>query len=203
MKASMYNIFVDCPETTEVALHNTLYGSISLWGQDEIEAVKSTLAEPNKFSKENVIKAILIEQQNLINKNTDEIEIVENRKHLGIKDENRLDVIIMPTLDCNFACVYCYEARGPSKMTDKTEVAIKKWLGIEIPKYKVVMLHWFGGEPLLGYKRILSISQYAKALATKAKVSCIIHITTNGYRHRTERVYFFWYSSCYFKHRYP
>ena len=181
MKASKYNIFVDCPETTEVALHNTLYGSISLWGPDEIVTVKDILAEPDKFSKENIIKAVLIEQQHLIDENTDEIAIVENRKHSGIKDENRLDVIIMPTLDCNFACVYCYETRRTAKMTDKTEAAIKKWLEKQIPKYKVIMLHWFGGEPLLGYKRILSISQYATTLAAKSEVSCITHITTNGY----------------------
>jgi len=181
MKASRYNIFVDCPETTEVALHNTLYGSLTLWDQDEIGTVKNILAEPNKFTKKNAIKTVLIEQQHLIDENTNEIAIIENRKELGIKDENRLDVIIMPTLDCNFACVYCYEARRPAKMTNETEVAIKKWLGMKIPKYKVVMLHWFGGEPLLCYQRILSITQYATTLAAKTEVSCITHITTNGY----------------------
>lgn len=181
MKASKYNIFVNCPETSEIALHNTLYGSITLWSKNEIKMVKNILATPNKFSKENKIKAVLIEQQNLIDKNTNEIAIIENRKRLGMKDENRLDVIIMPTLDCNFACIYCYENRHSSKMTNRTEEAIKKWLAIQMPKYKVIMMHWFGGEPLLGYQRILSISKYANKIAEEAHVSCIIHMTTNGY----------------------
>lgn len=181
MKSSQYNIFIDCPETDEITLHNTLYGSTTVWKWNEIGSVKNILAEPDKYTGKNVIKNVLIDQKNLINKNTDEIAIVENRKYLGIKDENRLDVIILPTLDCNFSCVYCYESRGSSKMTDKTEISVKKWLEMQIPKYKVVMLHWFGGEPLLGYKRIVSISQYAATLAAKSAVSCIIHITTNGY----------------------
>lgn len=181
MKSSKYNIFVNCPEISEIALHNTLYGSITLWSKNEIEKVRNILATPNKFSKKNAIRKVLIEQQNLIDNNTNEIAIIENRKRLGMKDENRLDVIIMPTLDCNFACLYCYENRHSSKMTNRTEETIKKWLAMQIPKYKVIMLHWFGGEPLLGYQRILSISRYAMKIAEEANVSCIIHITTNGY----------------------
>ncbi|MEW6607684.1 MAG: radical SAM protein [bacterium] len=181
MKSSRYNIFVDCPETGEVALYNTLYGSLTLWSHNEIGTVKHILAEPNQFSEENVIKAVLIEQQHLIDDYTDEITIIENRKISGIKDENRLDVVVMPTLECNFACVYCYETHRPSKMTDETEAAIKKWIGRELPKYKVIMLHWFGGEPLSEYQRVISISQYATDLADKLGVSCFKHITTNGY----------------------
>jgi len=53
----------------------------------------------------------LIEQKHLIEDGTDELDIVRARKLAGVMDANRLDVVLMPTLDCNFACEYCYENR--------------------------------------------------------------------------------------------
>src|SRR3989337_4111825 len=73
-------------------------------------------------------------------------------------------------------------------MTDETEAAIKKWLASQVPKYKFIMLHWFGGEPLLGYQRVLSISRHVQKIALGSGVSFVIHITTNGYLLNRQRI---------------
>lgn len=180
MKASRYNITVASPESSETVLFNSLYGSITVWDNDEISNVQKCLDNPNTLEFD-PIKSTLIEQKYLISDDIDEIAIIENRKKSGIEDKNRLDIIIMPTLDCNFACVYCYESHRPSRMSNETETALKKWLSQQIPNYKVVMLHWFGGEPLLGFKNVISIANHARQVANEAGVFYVTHMTTNGY----------------------
>ncbi|RLB67707.1 MAG: hypothetical protein DRH04_07655, partial [Deltaproteobacteria bacterium] len=189
MKASQYNIFVEQSETGETILYNSLYGSLSLWEPSEIGAVKHVLANVAKSESEYAVTmATLIDQKNIIEDSVDEIAIIKKRKSMGIKDGNRLDVIIMPTLDCNFACVYCYENHRPGVMSEPMETAIKKWLAVQIPKYKVVMLHWFGGEPLMGFQRIISITRFAADMAAKSGSSLVTHMTTNGYLLNKKRI---------------
>lgn len=99
-----------------------------------------------------------------------------------MKDKNRADVIIMPNLDCNFSCPYCYEKHDHSnRMTTEVEESIKIWLGSVIDNHKVVLLNWFGGEPLLSYKTILSIGAFVSQRCLSKGVSLLTNITTNGY----------------------
>lgn len=186
MKESMFTISIDHLETNEVILFNTLYGSFTVWGKDEFHAVKRLL-ENHDSAKEGcweteTIKAQLLKNKYLIDDDIDEISIIKNRKTRGMRDNNRLDVIIMPNMNCNFACPYCYETHNASAlMDDKTEEAINKWLETEVPKFKVILLNWFGGEPLLSYDRIVSIARFAIEVCHKHGVECLSNITTNGY----------------------
>ncbi|MBP0001786.1 MAG: SPASM domain-containing protein [Cyanobacteria bacterium SID2] len=182
MKTSKYNIIIPSIETDETILFNSLYGSLTVWDKKEIHIVNSYLSQPDSIELNHLpIKSILISQKYIIDDDVDEVAIIENRKRQGIEDGNRLDVIIMPTLDCNFDCVYCYESHRPSRMTDETETAIKRWLSSEMPNYKVVMLSWFGGEPLLGCERVISITNHAIKIAETSGIFCVTHMTSNGY----------------------
>lgn len=179
MKVSMYNVFVEGSDE-ETILFNTLCGSMVTLNPSTLCIVKEILGNPSIYDDGDIYN-VLVEQKYLIEDSVDEIEIIKQRKMAGIKDHNRLDLIIMPTLDCNFACTYCYETHIPSRMSDETEEAIKKWVGLELPNYKFLMLHWFGGEPLLGYKRVLSITPYIRDTAARLGISYVTHMTTNGY----------------------
>lgn len=188
MKPSKYN-FIFPQKNDETILYNSLYGSYSILTKDELDIVKQVLDNPSALERnDSTNTSVLIEQKYLIEASTDEIEIIKNRKRAGIKDSNRLDLVVMPTLDCNFACKYCYETHRSSRMTDETEKSVIKWLSVQIPKYKFVMLHWYGGEPLLCYKRIISLSKAVADIAVESKISYVIHITTNGSLINNERV---------------
>jgi uncharacterized protein len=182
MKSSAYNIFIDNPETGETILYNTLYGSTIACTQEETATLRTILDQASTpGSHPHELLDILIKQKYLIPADLDELTIVEERKRAGIEDTNRLDVILMPTQECNFACSYCYENNHPSPMSDETEDNIKKWLTTEMPKHKVTMLLWFGGEPLIAFRRILSLTTHAANVADKTGVTLIRHMTTNGY----------------------
>ena len=94
----------------------------------------------------------------------------------------------MPTLDCNFSCVYCYEDKKPGKMGFETMNLLKKWISIEIPKFKLVLLSWFGGEPLLDIRTIEEFTSYANTVARENGIELIAHITTNGYSLSKEKI---------------
>ena len=148
----------------------------------EFKIVQRLLQAPNPNNDQNSsLKKILLDQKFIISETINELAILETRKRLGMKDKNRIDIIIMPTLECNFSCVYCYENVKQGSMSDITMKSIMKWMTNEIPKYKLVMLSWFGGEPLLNIKKIIEITEHANKIASKNNVLLIKHITTNGY----------------------
>jgi len=64
---------------------------------------------------------------------------------------------ILPTTGCNARCFYCYESGCDEiPMTEQTADAVASFI-INHCQGKAVHLSWFGGEPLLGRKRILQI----------------------------------------------
>lgn len=70
-----------------------------------------------------------------------------------------LHLTINPTLACNFGCPYCFEAtHSPYFMTNEVEDAVIAFIQ---KKTQVTDLHvtWFGGEPLLAFDRIVSLSK--------------------------------------------
>ena len=83
------------------------------------------------------------------------ILLKRNREQVFSDTQHR--IIIMPTLNCNFSCWYCYESH-PKKMMDSNTVDnIMKYIKNLIEKRKITSLHldWFGGEPLLGFHKVI------------------------------------------------
>lgn len=182
MKASGYNIIIEDSKSNETTIFNSLYGSMSKFDSVEFGIAKIILENPNDNGMNSIeVFNNLVVQKHLIDELVDEMAIIENRKKCGMQDKNRLDLIIMPTLDCNFSCIYCYEDKKAGKMSNETMTSIKQWITAEFPKFKLVLLSWFGGEPLLGIKNIEEITKHANEIAIKNNVELITHITTNGY----------------------
>jgi len=173
----------DIPEESKTILYNTLYGSLILLEKSEKEEALKIFGNAQNpcFLDNNDVCTVLLDQKFIVNDEIDEFAIINNRKSMGISDPNRLDVILIPTLDCNFTCKYCYEDHVPSQMSDNTENSLVKWLENEIPKFKFVLIHWFGGEPLLKLNKVLSISKKIQHIADKHDVTLSNQITTNGY----------------------
>ena len=181
-RASRYNIEVSDDLTGRTVLFNSLYGSRTIFAAEELEAAHRVLQDPNGVPEVGfALRDALVRQKHLVEEGVDELELIRNRKRAGMEDVNRLDVIVMPTLDCNFACTYCYESHPPSIMSEATERSLRLWLEAEIPHHKVVLLSWFGGEPLMAYPRVLSLTRHAAETAARSGAGCVIHMTTNGY----------------------
>lgn len=97
------------------------------------------------------------------------------------KRTDYMGLIIMPTEQCNFRCVYCYESFLKPQMKPDMQEALKKYVTTTMNRVKAFSIEWFGGEPLLGKDVIRNISTHAVALAKERGVDFASNITTNGY----------------------
>jgi uncharacterized protein len=69
-----------------------------------------------------------------------------------------LELIVAPTLACNFACPYCYETNLPSNtMNENTQNQLLSFINSQKDEAKSLTINWHGGEPLIGYKAIHAI----------------------------------------------
>lgn len=76
-----------------------------------------------------------------------------------------LSLTILPTEQCNFRCVYCYEDFSIGKMKPETVSAIKKLITKRAPDLDELSISWFGGEPLVAKDIILDIAAFAMRIA--------------------------------------
>jgi len=106
---------------------------------------------------------------------------IENKKKVYDK---KYRLTIIPTLDCNFNCWYCYETHNKEVMSSSTIESIIKHVEYMIKKERIngLELDWFGGEPLLHfYDIILPVSKRIKNIFTNKQLEFTHVITTNGY----------------------
>lgn len=87
-------------------------------------------------------------------KNQDSVvgEIYKNT----VVNNQRLDIVILTTNQCNFSCAYCFQKREEYFLSLEQYDALLLFIEEKIKKYgyRDVKIRWFGGEPLLGMKGI-------------------------------------------------
>jgi Arylsulfatase regulator (Fe-S oxidoreductase) len=91
--------------------------------------------------------------------------------------------MVVLNLDCNFACLYCYEGdmKGNLYMSDETAALLinlikKNFTG----EKKKLLIDFYGGEPLLSLGLIKSISRELQAFAQEKGGSFTFTLVTNG-----------------------
>lgn len=99
----------------------------------------------------------------------------------GFLDPRILQLIILPTEQCNFRCTYCYEDFEIGQMRDPTVQAIKQLILKRMPKIQRLVLSWFGGEPLMAKSIVFELNEFAQRECEKAGVEFMSNITTNGF----------------------
>lgn len=116
------------------------------------------------------MKAINVNEDSVLN----QIRFISQSRKF---DQESLYLTINPTLSCNFNCPYCFEADYPNRfMSDKVEDSIISFVESKA-SLKHLNIMWFGGEPLLGFKRIQSLTQRLSSKVEDYSASMI----SNGY----------------------
>lgn len=120
---------------------------------------------------------LLIHTKGLVENDSHEIDKI---KYLILQNRyrsDRLHLTINPTTSCNFACPYCFEYTHQGKiMTIEVEDQIVEFIK-EHKAVKELNITWFGGEPLLAFHRIESLSKKLIEL----NLSYIAGMITNGF----------------------
>jgi uncharacterized protein len=99
----------------------------------------------------------------------------------GSLSNQKFQLILFPTEQCNFRCVYCYEDFEIGKMPDWLVEATKTFISNKIPHLKYLSLSWFGGEPLLAKDILFNVAEHSQKLAKKYGCKLSGDLTTNGF----------------------
>ncbi len=132
-----------------------------------------------RFQNE-LIRNTLIQCGIMVNSHFSELNIVK-KKLLQENKKNKI-IVIAPTTLCNMKCPYCFE-----KDFIETEV-MDKSMEEQITKYIIsnyiesdLTIIWYGGEPLLQFDHICSISKSVKKAFEKNNKKFSSGMITNGY----------------------
>jgi uncharacterized protein len=93
----------------------------------------------------------------------------------------QLELIILPTEQCNFRCTYCYEDFEIGQMKESTVEAIKKLIAARLPALEHFIISWFGGEPLMAKSVVYELNNFAKQACEQAGVRFESNMTTNAF----------------------
>ena len=105
---------------------------------------------------------------------------VSERQVASSLDARVMNLILLPTEQCNFRCTYCYEDFAIGQMTPGVILGVERLLERRIPTLKHLQLSWFGGEPLAAKGVLLRIARHAHRITQEHGVTLQGGLTTNG-----------------------
>ena len=119
----------------------------------------------------------------LVDAECDELDKWSKDYCKGKNDNTILDMTIQLTQQCQFRCIYCFEGmdKGSRVLTDKASIDIRNYIERRASELKVLHITWFGGEPLLGLKRIRELSLFFLEICQRYGIKYYADMTTNGY----------------------
>lgn len=95
---------------------------------------------------------------------------------------DRLQLILLPTEQCNFRCTYCYEDFAIGRMAPEVVSGVKNFIDRRADGLTHLQLSWFGGEPMLARSIIEDVSSHAlRAQERRKGLHYQSDMTTNGY----------------------
>src|SRR5258705_10712298 len=191
MQSSMFNLRVPLPARGEVFLMNTLTEAQLIVSSDVAALLDQPLDRDGLWivgaEKREAVDALLDNGFLVPNREHDRMAL---DRHLArVKSDNtELHITILTTLQCNFACDYCFQGdhgdynKFAEKMSLETAEKVAVWIERELervrPQYLTLM--FFGGEPLLNLPVMYYLAERLSLPAKAFGVEQRITIITNG-----------------------
>lgn len=124
----------------------------------------------------------LLEERNIIyDESKTAIDGYEELYQEFIHNNQFLHLVILPTENCNFRCIYCYEEHESKIMSQDVQDGIVNYVEQHIKDYQALRVEWFGGEPLCQKEIINNLSKRLKDICKANKKPYYASMTTNGY----------------------
>lgn len=177
---SRYNIRATA-EDGRLVLWNTLSGQIAVFKAVHREGILALLQRKGfKHPKEKAVK-YLADRGFLVRRGVNEYRQFQRLFGEQHYRADVLELILMPSEDCNFRCTYCYEDFARGTMIPEVREGIKKLVQKRIKKLNRLHISWFGGEPLYGMEALEDLAPFLVRIANENEVPFSSHMTTNGY----------------------
>ena len=181
-KWSMFNVLFY--SNSNYYIHNTLNGGMHEIDKSTFQLCKDI--EENRISLSSSIYEKLIQtltSLHYIVGTTEDQESINKLRYLKLLktfQQERLSLVIAPTLYCNFACPYCYEKNLPNEQMDDVVIdMLINFIKQRESDFKQLEICWHGGEPLTA---IGTIEKILHRIRDEINIKFCGHsIVTNGY----------------------
>ena len=178
MKYSIYNSLISVSQNTLLLFNSFTDSFFFLQPSVEMEVKDPVLMKRKhlKLYRKLVSGGVYVEER------TDEFGRLKEYSNKVLLDEDSFFLIINPTMNCNLQCWYCYEHHFKSNMSmeiySRVVSLIDKIMERGISSFT---LGFFGGEPLMGYRKtILPLIEYTYNLGRKYGIEIRTTFTTNA-----------------------
>ena len=189
MQPSLFNVQVPLPDQNEVFLMNTLSDAQILVSPD-VTGLLGRLSEGKSvFNDEERDTIETLVENGFIVGNREEERASLDQFFLNMReDTDQLRVTLLTTLQCNFACDYCFQGdhgdynKFAHKMSLETAEEVSGWVARRLDEVRPekFVLTFFGGEPLLNLPVMYFLAERCHALSKERGVRLLINIITNG-----------------------
>jgi uncharacterized protein len=187
MQASIFNVRVPLKERDDVFLMNTLTDAqlvvssdvAALLDRKSFEALSDSEREAVDLLSENgfFVPDYETDRRNMA-------DYFHRIKH----SSDELHITVLTTLQCNFACGYCYQGdredfnQFADKMTLETSARIAAWIENELDRLRPekFAMTFFGGEPLLNLPVVYDLAERTWAATQARGIKQSLSMITNG-----------------------
>jgi uncharacterized protein len=186
MKASRYNRLFQASDGTWLAF-NSWSTALAEIDPEQLSFVQAILADPDNVpcdtAEKRGIREALIDAHFLVEDDMDELAAIKADLFRDRFSNDYLYLTIAPTLQCNFACDYCYEEHLKVNMSSAVENALVRWVEKRMQPINELHVTWYGGEPLLpkSYEAVERLSLAFMKMTEERGVKYSAHLVTNGY----------------------
>ncbi|MDE3153901.1 MAG: radical SAM protein [Acidobacteriota bacterium] len=191
MQPSIFNVRVPLPERDEVFLMNTFSDAQILVSPDVVELLDSLPARRGAdafTAEEQSTLAELAEHGFLAEDRETERRRLNEYFHEVREGTEQLRVTVMTTLQCNFACDYCFQGdhgdhnKHAEKMSLETARQLGDWIEgrLDTLGSSRMSMTFFGGEPLLNMPVVYYLAERVWRATQARGVELFIGIITNG-----------------------
>lgn len=179
LKVSYYfKLFPGTDGEPAVAFHSRTGGTYA-FTPDALARLQCFVSAPD-YTEDAEFRDFMLREEILISSDINELELIKHQYRNDRHSNEELYVTYSMTNACNFRCTYCYQEHKTEVLENENLEKTFRYIEREIPKYKRLKIHWFGGEPTLRLKWIRSSSERLTKLCDDLGKEYFAGITTNG-----------------------
>src|SRR5687768_10758056 len=189
MQPSMFNVQVPLGERDEVFLMNTFSDAQLLVSSDVAGLLERIGRGERGFTDEERETLESLTENGFVVGSREEERAALSDYFVNVReDREQMKVTVLTTLQCNFACDYCFQGdhgdynKFAAKMSLDTARQVASWIEQRLDEVKPekFQLTLFGGEPLLNLPVAYYLGERLHALCEERGITQSISIITNG-----------------------
>ncbi len=187
MQPSIFNVRVPLKERDDIFLLNTLTDAQLIVSSDVAELLDRESFDSLTDSEREAVD-LLTENGFFVSDYASDRRALDEYFHNVKNSAEELHITVLTTLQCNFACGYCYQGdredfnQFAEKMTLETSARVAGWIERELDRLRPAKLAmtFFGGEPLLNLPVVYDLSDRLWAATQARGIPQSLSIITNG-----------------------